>query len=146
MDYINNMLMSLPFSIPPWMPGWLFLLLALPALLYVLVFAMMPFSVFGVKARIESLEAQIDSLHEDLRTMAMRANGILPPASTQLDAYDDVPNFGRIKKSRSVVPEPALPPARPATVAAAPIIPTRERLAPAAPPPRPARRTEPRLD
>ncbi len=95
------MLTNLPISLPDWMPSWLFLLLLLPVLLYVLAFLLMPFSVFGVKARIESLESQIDSLHEDLRMMAIRASGALPPASTQLDAYDDVPNFGRIKKSRS---------------------------------------------
>ena len=76
---MNAMLMNLPFALPDWLPGWVVLLLALPVLLYLLAFLLMPFSVFGVKARIESLEAQIDSLHEDLRMISMRASGGLPP-------------------------------------------------------------------
>lgn len=151
------MMMNLPFTLPAWMPGWVFLLLALPVLLYVFAFLLMPFSVFGVKARIESLEAQIDSLHEDLRMMAMRASGALPPSATELDSYDDVPNFGRIKKSQagqvrssfqaSTPPRAAPIPVPTPVPMPTPIVPSRERLAPApAPPPRPARRTEPRLD
>jgi hypothetical protein len=141
------MLMNLPFALPDWMPVWLFLLLALPVLLYVLAFLLMPFSVFGVKARIESLESQIDALHEDLRMMAMRASGVLPPAATRLDAYDDVPNFGRIKKSRAEEPAPAPRPVVPPRYSApvpTPVAPARERFAPIQP--RPTRRTEPRLD
>jgi hypothetical protein len=147
---MSAMLTNLPISLPDWMPSWLFLLLLLPVLLYVLAFLLMPFSVFGVKARIESLESQIDSLHEDLRMMAIRASGALPPASTQLDAYDDVPNFGRIKKSRSITPEPSpqpvLPPRYNAPVPT-PVTPARERMSPSpSVQPRPQRRTEPRLD
>ncbi len=150
MDYINNMLMNLPFTLPPWMPGWLILLLALPVLLYVLAFLLMPFSVFGVKARIEALEAQIDSLHEELRMMAMRAAGVLPPTAARLEPFEEHANFGRFKKSQREAaqpefePEPAPPPARQVTLSA----PIRDRFAPTpqAPPPRPARRTEPRLD
>ena len=57
---MSAMLINLPFSLPDWLPGWVLLLLALPVLLYLLAFLLMPFSVFGVKARIESLEAQIE--------------------------------------------------------------------------------------
>ncbi len=148
--------MNMPFTLPDWMPGWVFLLLALPALLWALAFLLMPFSVFGLKSRIEALESQIDSLHEELRTMAMRSAGILPPPVAQLDPYDDVPNFGRIKKSRSAVAEPAtqapaqIPAARRATAAplAEPVVPVRERLVPTPLPAasRAVRRTEPRLD
>jgi hypothetical protein len=141
--------MNLPFTLPDWMPGWAFLLLALPALLWFLAFLLVPFSVFGVKARLEALEAQIDSMHEDLRVMAMRASGALPPAPRNLDSYDEVPNFGMLKKSRAGFPpqmeEPAPEPRRaPIPQPIAPVMPVRERLAPT-PPPRP-RRTEPRLD
>jgi len=158
------MLMNLPFALPDWMPGWAFLLLALPVLLYLLAFLLMQFSVFGVKARLEALEAQVDSLHDEVRTMAMRAAGVLPPAATRLDDVDDVPNFGRIKKSqrgftepvaeppallRRAAPVPPVPPAqavRPAVVPT-PVAPVRERLAPSpAAQPRPVRRMEPRLD
>ncbi len=153
--------MNLPFSLPDWMPGWVFLLLALPVLLYLLAFLLMPFSVFGVKARIETLEAQIDALHEDVRTMTMRSSGVLPQAVSEYDRYsNEVPHFGRIKKSQREYVEPEAPPVRepvrraptvvPQQVVAPPPPPmaaTRERLAPApAPAPRPVRRMEPRLD
>ena len=32
------MLTNMPFSLPDWMPAWMFLLLAVPVLLYVLAF------------------------------------------------------------------------------------------------------------
>ncbi len=154
------MLTNLPFALPDWMPGWMFLLLAVPVVLYLLAFLVMPFSVFGVKSRIELLEAQIEALHDELRMMSMRSAGVLPRAATSLDSYDDVPNFGHLKRSqrerdyaepvvkpaapRSPAPGPALRPPVPT-----PVVPVRERLVPSpAPssPPRNVRRAEPRLD
>ncbi|OYV34933.1 MAG: hypothetical protein B7Z81_09365 [Acidocella sp. 20-61-6] len=141
------MLTNLPFALPAWMPDWLFLLLALPVLLYALAFLLMPFSVFGVKARLEALESEIDSLHEDLRMMTMRSSGASSPASPRLDAYDELPSFGRPKpRTQPVYDDPPPPrPTAPRPVAPPMSAPTRERLAPAPPPPRPFRR-EPRLD
>ena len=167
------MLLNLPFALPDWMPAWLFLLLALPALLWVLAFLLMPSSVFGLKARLEALEEQIDSLHEDLRMMTLRASGGLPPAPSEFHPYDEVPNFSRIKKAPVVHEEPMMPPPRPVQPAPRPVQPPpppvqpiprtvppftpRERLSPTpapspapapapAPAPKPFRRTEPRLD
>ena len=136
------MLSNLPFALPAWMPNWLFLALVLPALLYVLAFMLMPFSVFGVKGRIEALEAQIDALHEDIKMLVMRSSGALPPPPPVADPYEEVPNFGRLKKERQASAEV------PQVVSAAPVVtPVPARPAPAAPPViRPARRTEPRLD
>ncbi len=142
--------MTLPFTLPDWLPGWALLLLALPVLLWACAFLLMPFSVFGVKARLEALEAQVDQLQDDLRIMNMRYTGSLPPVSRSTDAYEDVPDFARLKKSRTsfapapeVVEEPPPPPRR------APL-PTpqvfRERLSPAPQPSSRPRRTEPRLD
>ena len=147
--------MNLPLTLtgwmPVWMPGWMFLLLALPVLLWALAFLLMRFSVFGVKGRIESLESQIDALQEELRTMAMRGAGMASAPPSAFESFDDVPNFGRLKKSQRnyAEPEPVPAPrpiARPAPPAS--VAPPRERLAPAPqnPPPRPPRRTEPRLD
>jgi len=138
------MLSNLPFALPAWMPNWLFLALVLPALLYVLAFMLMPFSVFGVKGRIEALEAQIDALHEDIKMLVMRSSGVLPPPPPSVaDPYDEVPNFGRLKKERQGIAE-APPPAAQTPLVVAPV-PARP---PQAAPPvvRPARRTEPRLD
>ncbi len=136
--------MNLPF-VPDWMPGWAVLALAVPALLWVLAFLLVPFSVIGVKARLESLEGQVEAMHEDLRLMAMRASGALPTAARHLDPYDDVPQFGTLKRARA---EAAAPPEAPRrapipTPAAAPA-PARDRLTPLPPSMRPRR--EPRLD
>ena len=143
--------MTLPFTLPDWLPGWALLLLALPVLLWALAFLLMPFSVFGVKARLEALEAQVDALQDDLRMISMRMSGALSPPSRSSDAYEDVPDFGRLKKSRAsfapapeVEEEPRLPPAPQRAPIPTPQ-PLRERLSPAPQPNRP-RRTEPRLD
>ena len=143
--------MTLPFSLPDWMPGWLFLALAVPALLWFLAFLMVPFSVFGVKARLESLEGELENIHEELRVMQMRAAGVISTPIRPMDAYDEVPNFGQLKRGRAAQPEPEAPrPARPPIPTPEPrgfgtrdTSPARER--PAMPQPRP-RRTEPRLD
>ena len=125
--------MNLPFTLPDWLPAWAFLLLALPALLYLFVFLLMPFSVFGVKARLETLETQLEAIQEELRNLSSRAPGALP--HSRLDEEYDVPNFGLLKSSRA---RDTAEPAPPAPMAA-----PRERIAPA--PPRP-KRMEPRLD
>ncbi len=145
--------MSLPFALPDWMPGWLVLALAVPALLWFLAFLMVPFSVFGVKARLEAIEGELESLQEELRVMQMRAAGVISTPVRPMDSYDDVPHFGQLKRGRAPQPPVEEPPVTRAPIpnpaprggfgtrdSAAP----RER--PAAPPPPRPRRTEPRLD
>lgn len=82
--------MNLPFTLPDWLPAWAFLLLALPALLYLFVFLLMPFSVFGLKARLEALESQLEAVHDDLR--ALSRGGIGGLVRPRLDEDFDVPN------------------------------------------------------
>ncbi|OYV40585.1 MAG: hypothetical protein B7Z81_01920 [Acidocella sp. 20-61-6] len=119
---------SLPFALPDWMPGWVFLILALIGLLWLLAFLLMPFSVIGVKSRIEALEAEVASLREDLRLMGMRASGALPSVS-RVESYDDVPNFGSLKRAQA---KPAEPPELPARTRP-PIITPEPRIPPAPP-------------
>jgi hypothetical protein len=162
------MLTDMPFTLPDWMPAWIFLLLAVPVLLYVLAFLLMPFSVLGVKARIEALEAQIESLHDELRMMSMRSAGVLPRGRATPELDDGVPDFAHLKKSQRLYAEPVVtqvtpraPEPTPATrprpsvtptsaptpmPQVAPVIPTRERLTPGPAAPRNGRRAEPRLD
>ena len=150
------MFMNLPFTLPPWMPDWVFLLLLLPALLWVLAFLLMPFSVFGVKGRLEALEAQVDAMHEEMRMAAMRAAGVLSPAAKAYEPEEEAPNFGRMKTSHrgftpEAAPEPPPPPRPSAWPMPEPVImPPPMRARPAASPqdlpPKPTRRTEPRLD
>jgi hypothetical protein len=134
-----NLPFTLPFTLPDWLPTWAFLLLLLPVLLYLLVFLVMPFSVFGVKSRIESLERQLDEIHDELRHISNR-NITRTTRPIEDDPYE-IPNFTRMKSSRAAEPEPAFKPIPPAP--RTPLATPRDtpRL-----PQRPPRRTEPRLD
>jgi hypothetical protein len=117
--------MELPITLPDWLPDWAFLLLALPVLLYALVFMMMPFSVFGVKSRLEALEAQIALLHDEIRMLGMREAGVSQaPRKVAEPIMEEVPDFGRLK--RTVQPGPAAP-ATPAPAERAPMAAIRER-------------------
>jgi hypothetical protein len=127
---------DLPFSLPDWMPAWGVLLVGLPLLLWVLAFLLVPFSVIGLKSRIDGLEAQIDALHEDLRIIGMRAAGVLPPAPRTYSGYEEVPEFTQMKRAQQAAPPPPA-----ASTGYAPLTAKRE----VPPPPRP-RRAEPRLD
>jgi hypothetical protein len=132
---------SLPFTLPDWLPTWAFLLLALPVLLYLLVFLVMPFSVFGVKSRLETIEQQLEALQDDIRHLTSR-NLSRNPRPLDDDPYE-IPNFSRMKSSRTSEPQPQpsykpIPPAPLTPLASARDTP---RL-----PQRPPRRTEPRLD
>jgi len=139
-----NLPFTLPFTLPDWLPAWAFLLAALPVLLYALVFLIMPFSVFGVKARLENIEAQLDSLHEEMRYLANK--NASPTAKMLADDqdFDSFPHFSRLKSTRQTT-QPSITP-QPNPIPPPPLTPTIEpRLAPRLPQ-RPTRRTEPRLD
>lgn len=64
--------MTMPFSFPDWMPAWLQLLIVVVGGLLVLAFAAMPFSVFGVKSRLEGIEARLDEIQGEIRSLVLR--------------------------------------------------------------------------
>jgi hypothetical protein len=64
--------MSTPFSFPDWMPFWMQLLLLLVGILVTLAFLLMPFSVFGVKSRLEAIEARLDEIQGEIRALVLR--------------------------------------------------------------------------
>lgn len=74
-------------QLPGGLPWWVTLAILVPAALYGLLFLAMPFSVFGVKSRLESIEARLDEIHEEIRGLAFRLpepssqSPILPPAA-----------------------------------------------------------------
>jgi hypothetical protein len=95
-----------------------------------------------VKARLENLEQQLESIQEDLRYIANR-NISRTTRPTEDDDYD-IPNFSRMKSGRTTDPQPQ-PVYKP--IPPAPLTPTidpRDKLTRL--PQRPPRRTEPRLD
>ena len=64
--------MSFPPTLPEWLPWWLALVIAIPVLLYVLALLAMPFSVFGVKGRLEGVEARLDEIQGEIRVLSLR--------------------------------------------------------------------------
>ena len=77
--------MNIPFALPDWVPWWVPLVLIVPALLYALAFLFMPFSVLGVKTRLELIEARLDEIQQEIRHLALR----LPIGPQEVD-FEDV--------------------------------------------------------
>jgi hypothetical protein len=140
--------MSTPYSVPDWMPWWAQLLAVVVAILLALSFAMMPFSVFGIKPRLEALEARLDEIQGEIRALSLR----LPEPARRPAVGDEPPLSAATTPSATIArgATPARPPIPPAAWSpdAAPRRPI------GAPPPlrtepdsRPAgQRVEPRID
>lgn len=69
--------MTLPFALgtiplPDWVPGWLPVALLIPIVVWLLLLLAMPFAVLGTRSRLEGIEAQLDDLHAELRSLAMQ--------------------------------------------------------------------------
>lgn len=139
-----NLPFTLPFTLPDWLPAWAFLLAILPALLYGLVFLVMPFSVFGVKTRLEAIEAQLDSLHEEMRYLANKSSSPTAKMLADDQDFDTFLHFGRLKSARQAAQ--AETQQQPPTIPPAQLNPTPEPRLAHRLPQRQARRTEPRLD
>jgi hypothetical protein len=99
--------MSLPFTLPDWVPWWVPLVLLLPALLYALAFLFMPFSVIGVKARLEGLEARLDEIQNEIRHLSLR----LPPPGRQSDFDDGYVAQPPPRRAEPAANRPPIPPA-----------------------------------
>lgn len=78
----------------PGLPEWTGLVALLILLLLAVCLLIMPFSVFGLKGRLDSIEAQLDDLRAELRMMAAR------PPEARRESWDAMPN----------IPEPYAPP------------------------------------
>ena len=85
--------MTLPFALPDWLPWWVPIVLLVPVLLYALAFLFMPFSVIGVKSRLELIEARLDEIQGEIRHLSLR-----------------LPEAGRIDYDEVYAPEPAVEP------------------------------------
>ncbi len=127
--------MTSPLPFPEWVPWWVHLVVLLGALLFALLFLLMPFSVFGVKARLEGIEVRLDEIQGEIRSLALR----LPEPGGMDDAYTAAHAITSQSRAYDLAePRPPIPPAtyRPATYRDEPRI---------VRPGRDAGRTEPRL-
>ncbi len=103
--------MNLPFAVPDWLPWWAPILLLVPALMWALAFLFMPFSVIGLKGRLEAMEAQLEELHSEIRGLAH-----LLPEPRRHSSYDDIyappgSTPPPRKEMGEVVARPPIPPA-----------------------------------
>jgi hypothetical protein len=56
----------------PGLPGWSGLVVLVVLILVALAYLLMPFSVFGVKGRLEAIEARLDEIQTEMRTLSLR--------------------------------------------------------------------------
>ena len=100
--------MTSPFAFPEWVPPWAQLVLLILGIMLALAFALMPFSVFGLKSRLEVLEARLDEIQGEIRTRAFR----LPerPRGAGPAVFEEPPPPARQQQAGPVV-RPPVPPA-----------------------------------
>jgi hypothetical protein len=137
-----NMPMSLPEWMPlSWLPWWGVLLVLLPAMLFLLAFLAMPFSVLGLKTRLEAIEERLDEIQGEVRALSLR----LPErgeAPVPIPPMPIPPARSQPAQQRQPAPRPA-----PEQYEGEDEAPPRQKMRPPIPPEaqRP-RRSEPRLD
>ncbi len=101
--------MNLPIPMPDWVPWWVPLALLVPCLLYALAFLFMPFSVIGMKSRMEAVEARLDEIQGEIRSLSLR----MPEraARAQFDELYTAPPSPRPAQPEPVHARPPIPPA-----------------------------------
>jgi hypothetical protein len=100
--------MTLPFTLPDWLPWWVPIVLLVPALLYALAFLFMPFSVIGVKGRLDVIEARLDEIQGEIRHLALRL-----PETVHATDYGEIyaPAPAERRAAAPVITRPPIPPA-----------------------------------
>ena len=99
--------MPIPITFPDWMPWWLQLIAVVVAILFGLAFLFMPFSVFGVKSRLEAVEARLDEIQGEIRSLALR----LPEPGRGAGLDDDGVVLRAASPIQPVRAQPPIPPA-----------------------------------
>jgi hypothetical protein len=102
-------LMSLPFSLPDWMPWWAMLVILVPVLIYGLALLFMPFNTIGVKGRLDLIEARLDEIQGEIRALALRLperGGAELPPPTYREASRGTPPIPPVAGRGRRAPEP----------------------------------------
>jgi len=95
----------------PGLPDWTGLVALLLLLLAGLAYLLMPFSVFGLKGRLDSLEAQLDEIQAEIRSLSLQMSGAPRRSSAAADDWVDLPRGSRPVEEDPRVSPPVLPPA-----------------------------------
>jgi hypothetical protein len=74
--------MTLP-ALPDWLPWWVPIVLLIPVGLWALTMVLMPFSVIGLKSRLEGIELRLDEVQAEIRSLALR----LPESPAERISY-----------------------------------------------------------
>jgi hypothetical protein len=72
----------------PGFPDWTGLLALVLLILVGLAYLLMPFAVFGVKGRLDVIEAQLDELQSEIRSLALRQGADMPRRSAAMSSED----------------------------------------------------------
>ncbi len=96
----------------PGLPEWSGVVALVALLLVGLAYLLMPFSVFGVKGRLDALEAQLDEIRDEIRGLSIRlSDGPRRPAAAE-DWVDPPPRArGAAAEGQPRVNPPIPPPA-----------------------------------
>jgi len=101
----------------PGLPDWTGLVVLVLLLLVGLAYLLMPFSVFGLKGRLEAIETQLDEIQTELRGMALRQPEGARRRVPVEDDWAEPPPFARAPTETRAPPETRpLPPVPPAAV------------------------------
>ena len=92
----------------PGLPDWTGLLALLVLMLAGLAYLLMPFSVFGLKGRLESMEAQLDELQAEIRSLSLQLSGA--PRRPVSDDWVDLPSRRTRPAEEDLRVSPPVPP------------------------------------
>ena len=92
--------MTVPAFLPDWLPPWAQLAVLVALLLLALLFLAVPFSVIGLKGRLDSVDARLDEIQGEIRSLSLR----LPEAEAGYQADWGAP--GRPASRPPIPPAP----------------------------------------
>ena len=92
--------MPVPALLPDWLPPWVQLAALVVLLLAALLFLAVPFSVIGLKGRLDGIEVRLDEIQGEIRSLSLR----LPEAGEAPYQQDWSP-------PERLAPRPPIPPA-----------------------------------
>ena len=103
--------MTPPFTLPDWAPPWVGFVILVVAGLFCLAFLLMPFSVFGLKGRLDAVDARLDEIQGEIRNLVLR----LPErARTDYEIEAEQPRRWAEPQPRPPIPPRSPSPDRPA--------------------------------